>query len=228
MAILVFPVVLQSRVCRWTLFEFGVVENCFRSRIAVILYFGFIQLWATTMGSNNNNNLIYIAPACRMTSEALDNPSSLNVEMLLFTFLPIGLVILPFSISFQKNIISVKFISLFHIGVHSMMVVAKPVTRTSDLGQPCKTGSRYNDILSSSGKAKLRKGSITKITISFHCLGLLGVFDWNRIGSNFSATLRCRDKVTTHVPCYEYKLIYMKFYLVKSFINDVHIPRQFS
>jgi len=48
---------------------------------------------STTFGfkvnNNNNNNLIYVAPACRMTSEALADSSLKFLNFTILTFLKI-------------------------------------------------------------------------------------------------------------------------------------------
>ena len=48
-------------------------------RVITKLYF---TIFAAFNNNNNNNNLIYIAPACRMTSEALADSSSRATECL--------------------------------------------------------------------------------------------------------------------------------------------------
>jgi len=43
---------------------------------------GIVSKWKEHHNNNNNNTLIYIAPACRMTSEALADSSSRATEFL--------------------------------------------------------------------------------------------------------------------------------------------------
>jgi len=122
-----------------TFFEFGVVENfVYRARITVILtsdLFGCMSLW------------LWLCPLLLLPV------LSVIFKMYKYRSLYSSPVILPFSVSnIQKNVTSVKFISLHHR--RTMLVVAKRVTWTLHPNRPRKTGSRYNDILSCDGKHK--------------------------------------------------------------------------